>query len=150
MRREPIPVVPAAHYCCRVCTDDLSTSVPACWQRERHTGHHGANRLASNSILESLVFAHRVSITLDEQSNASEVADLKIQLGMLGLQRTRTRVLVAHAWDELGASCGTMSASFDPTSASVVQNARRMRETHDYWASSHPTSQLRNIVTVAT
>lgn len=103
--KEPIPVVPAAHYTCGGVNTDLHghTDINNLYAvgETAHTGLHGANRLASNSLLECLVFAQSVAKDINSRINnpykrhdisnwdASRVTD------------SDEDVVISHNWDEL-------------------------------------------------
>jgi L-aspartate oxidase len=102
--RSPIPVVPAAHYACGGVVTDLNgrTDLPGLYAagETSFTGLHGANRLASNSLLECLVFAAAAAedIVTGQQAvtfpalpewDESRVADAD------------EAIVISHNWDEL-------------------------------------------------
>jgi L-aspartate oxidase len=104
---QPIPVVPAAHYMCGGVTTDLHgrTTLPGLWAigEVACTGLHGANRLASNSLLEGLVFGHRAALKL-----ASQIAELRsaplpdVPDWTVGAAAPSDEaVVVSHDWAEL-------------------------------------------------
>lgn len=102
--RAPIPVVPAAHYLCGGITTDLDgrTTIPGLWAIGEcaHTGLHGANRLASNSLLEGMVFAHRAALALagiDRSKPWPEVPDWDVGEAV----PSDEAVVITQNWDEL-------------------------------------------------
>ena len=117
MTTQPIPVVPAAHYCCGgVVVDEFGrTNLPGLLAAGEvtHTGLHGANRLASNSLLEAVVFGHRAALVapdlMADAGNDVVVGDVAVPNGGNGVPEWNTgiakdpdeNVLVAHAWDEI-------------------------------------------------
>ncbi|MBL9037175.1 MAG: L-aspartate oxidase, partial [Archangium sp.] len=102
---QPIPVVPAAHYMCGgVVTDTFGkTSLPGLYAigEVACTGLHGANRLASNSLLEGLVFGHRAAFSvIEELKHAPKPGAVKDwDTGAAG--PSHEMVVVSHNWDEL-------------------------------------------------
>jgi L-aspartate oxidase len=104
LTREPIPVVPAAHYMCGgVLVDrDGRTSLPGLWAvgEVACTGLHGANRLASNSLLEGLVFGHRAAVAVAAQR--PELSPIQPPSWDPGKATVSDEaVVVANDWDEL-------------------------------------------------
>jgi L-aspartate oxidase len=104
MTREPLPVVPAAHYLCGGITTDLDgrTTVPGLWAIGEcaHTGLHGANRLASNSLLEGMVFAHRAAQMLESIDRGKPWPDIP-DWDVGEAVPSDEAVVVTQNWDEL-------------------------------------------------
>jgi L-aspartate oxidase len=106
MAGEPIPVVPAAHYMCGGVAVDLDgrTSLPGLFAigEVACTGVHGANRLASNSLLEAVYFATRAAgaISTQERILEDEAPALAPSFGGRGTRNPGGQVMVLeHDWD---------------------------------------------------
>src|SRR6266496_1695821 len=105
MTKQPIPVVPAAHYQCGGIKTDVNgaTSLPGLFAigEVACTGLHGANRLASNSLLEGLVVAHRAAAAAVETRSArkQKVSLPEWQSG--NVQDVDELVVIYHNWDEI-------------------------------------------------
>ena len=106
MAVSPIPAVPAAHFFCGgVHTDTWGrTSVPRLYAvgETAHTGLHGANRLASNSLLEGCVFAHRLSEHLASPDALGRAALFTAKPWNPGRAVTSDEaVVISQNWDEI-------------------------------------------------
>jgi len=155
--REPIPVVPAAHYTCGGIVSDLKgkTDVAGLYVAGEAscTGLHGANRLASNSLLECLIFAEAAVKDIFASKpqpqpelpcwDESRVTDADEE------------VVISHNWDEL--------RRFMWDYVGIVRTTKRlkrakhrinllMREIDEFYANfrvSHDLIELRNLVVTA-
>jgi L-aspartate oxidase len=169
--RQPIPVVPAAHYTCGGLVTDLAgrTDLAGLYAvgETTYTGLHGANRLASNSLLECMVYASAavLAITEDQRAsqrgagttNRSEGGEL-VALPEWDESRVTDAdetVVISHNWDELRRFMWDY-VGIVRTDKRLERAAHRVRlltqEIREFYASFHVSRdllELRNLVQVA-
>jgi len=155
--REPIPVVPAAHYTCGGVVTDLSgrTDVVGLYAvgEATCTGLHGANRLASNSLVECMVFA-QAAIAAIHSSNGSQRPAIPLWDDSR-VTDADEQVVISHNWDELRRFMWDY-VGIVRTNKRLERAAHRItllqREIHEFYSQFHVTRdllELRNLVQVA-
>jgi L-aspartate oxidase len=101
--RQPIPVVPAAHYTCGGVVTDLDgrTDLPRLFAvgETTYTGLHGANRLASNSLLECVVLGQSCATAITAMPLTQDPAPPPWDESQV--EDADEQVVIAHNWDEL-------------------------------------------------
>ena len=155
--KEPIPVVPAAHYTC----GGINTSIEGLTDinglyaigETAHTGLHGANRLASNSLLECLVFSEQATkhILAQEQMALETVKEWDESR----VTNSDEEVIIAHNWDELRRFMWNY-VGIVRTTKRLERASRRLQllqeEIRDYYSNFKVTRdllELRNLVAVS-
>ncbi|MFN3376049.1 MAG: L-aspartate oxidase [Burkholderiaceae bacterium] len=155
--REPIPVVPAAHYTCGGVLTDLNgaTDLPGLYAigETACTGLHGANRLASNSLLECMVFAQAAARAI-----AAAPRSPQPQLPPWDDSRVTDAdecVVISHNWDELRRFMWDY-VGIVRTNKRLERAAHRIAllqgEIHEFYSHFHVSRdllELRNLVQVA-
>ncbi len=157
--KDLIPVVPAAHYICGgIKTDtDGKTSIKnlyACGECAS-TGLHGANRLASNSLLESVVFAHRAAVDASNKLNEIEYCNAIPDWDSEGMVMNEEMILITQSLKELQ----LLMSNYVGIVRSNLRLQRALdrleiiyRETEDLYNESIVTTricELRNMINVA-
>lgn len=155
--KEPIPVVPAAHYTCGGVIADLhgKTDISGLYAVGEcaHTGLHGANRLASNSLLECLVVGKGLVEKILDHGGKSAVVSRDWDESQV--TNADEEIVIAHNWDEL------RRLMWDYVG--IVRTTKRLEraihrinllkeEIHEYYSNfriSADLIELRNLVLVA-
>jgi L-aspartate oxidase len=158
MTSQPLPVVPAAHYTCGgIVTDlDARTDIEGLYAVGEcaSTGLHGANRLASNSLLECLVMGAAASEHI--LANAIEPADSDVpDWDETQVTDPDEQIVVTHNWDELRRAMWDY-VGIVRTDKRIERAQHRVRllqeEIRDYYSNFRVDNnliELRNLVTVA-
>jgi L-aspartate oxidase len=157
--KDPIPVVPAAHYTCGGIVTDLNarTDVNSLYAvgETAFSGLHGANRMASNSLLECLVFAHDCADDIVKRLDISPPPPDIPRWDESQVTDSDEDVVISHNWDEL--------RRFMWDYVGIVRTDKRLQrakrrvdvlhqEISEYYSNykvSNDLLELRNLVTVA-
>jgi len=157
--QEPIPVVPAAHYTCGgVLTDHRArTDIPHLFAvgETAYTGLHGANRMASNSLLECLVFSKQAAEEITRLMKKSLELEPAPPWDESRVTDSDEEVVVSHNWDELRHFMWDYVGIV--RSVKRLQRARRrvdllkqeIREYYSNFRVHNDLLELRNLVVVA-
>ncbi len=157
MAREPIPVVPAAHYTCGGLAADLHgrTTVASLYAlgEVACSGLHGANRLASNSLLECLVFSE--SAAADILAHPAPAVPALREWDESRVTDADEEVVISHNWDELRRTMWNYVGIVRTTKR--LERARHriqllQAEIHEFYANfrvSNDLIELRNLVLTA-
>lgn len=105
MTKEPLPIVPAAHYTCGGVMTDLHgrSDLAGLYAigETASTGLHGANRLASNSLLECLVFGEAAAADINRYWRDHDIPEQLPDWDESRVSDSDEQIVVAHNWDEL-------------------------------------------------
>ncbi|WP_409420890.1 L-aspartate oxidase [Pseudaeromonas sp. ZJS20] len=156
---QPIPVVPAAHFTCGgVMIDQTGQSdVPGLYAigEVSYTGLHGANRLASNSLLECVVFAHSAAQDILARLPMSAPPPALPRWDESKVGNSDEEVVIQHNWHELRLFMWDY-VGIVRTNKRLERAKRRIdllkQEVHDYYANfrvSNNLLELRNLLQVA-
>ena len=155
--RQPIPVVPAAHYTCGGVVTDLNgrTDLPGLFAvgETTYTGLHGANRLASNSLLECVVLGRTCAERILKEGPAAVRALPAWDESQV--EDADEQVVIAHNWDELRLLMWNYVGIVRTTKRleRALHRIKLLRdETLDYYANFRVTRdllELRNLVVCA-